>query len=415
MVKMQKLLIISQVLPEPNSSAAGIRMMQLIEIFLETGFKISFASTGKESEYAQNLENMGIKCSQVQPNDIGFDYFLQTENPQIILFDRFMIEEQFGWRVAEICPNALRILDTEDLHFLRKARQAALKENSNFTKSDLFSETAKREVASIFRCDLSLIISEAERNILTNQFKIPNNLLFYFPFIFEKLPTSLLKAFPSFENRKHFMSIGNFLHPPNLDQTLFLKEKIWPLIAKKLPNADLLIFGAYATKKVQGLHAPEARFFIKGRAEKVCEPMKNARVLIAPLRFGAGLKGKLFDAMQYGTPSITTPCGAEGIQGEMLWGGKIADTPEKLAEEAVFLYQNKQEWEKAQQNGLKIINRRFQKTDFSTRFFDQLVQLQKELKTHRQHNFIGSMLLHHFLKSTKYMSKWIEEKNKNAE
>ena len=87
-------------------------------------------------------------------------------NPEIVLFDRFMVEEQFGWRVTECCPDALKILDTEDLHCLRQARQVAVKENREFTLNDLYSDVAKREIASILRCDLTLMVSEFEINLL---------------------------------------------------------------------------------------------------------------------------------------------------------------------------------------------------------------------------------------------------------
>lgn len=409
---MSKLLIIAQNWPEPNSSAAGMRMMQLIELFLEEGFEITFAATASENMYSYNLENLGIKKEKVEPNNSDFDEFLQREKPEIVLFDRFMIEEQFGWRVAEICPAALRILDTEDLHFLRKARQDSVGSELNDQENNLFSETAKREIASIFRCDLSLIISEVEMEILLKTFKISQELLFYLPFLFEKLKETTYDNFPNFTERCHFISIGNFLHPPNFDQTIFLKEEIWPRISSKLPDAELHIYGAYANEKINQLNRSNTRFLIKGRAENVNKVMQKARILLAPLRFGAGLKGKLFDAMKNGTPSVTTSIGAEGISGNLNWGGKIAETPDELADVAISLYQNQTEWLKAQRNGIEIINRRFQKTAFSEIFFKELQLLQSNLTTHRKNNFIGAILMHHSLQSTKYMSKWIETKNK---
>ena len=108
-------------------------------------------------------------------NCSSFDHFVQELNPSIVLFDRFMSEEQFGWRVAENCPDALRILDTEDLHCLRLARQKAVKENREFREADLFSDTAKREIASIYRSDCTLMIATEEITILQQQFKIDSS------------------------------------------------------------------------------------------------------------------------------------------------------------------------------------------------------------------------------------------------
>ena len=157
---MQTILIIGFVWPEPNSSAAGGRMIQLIESFLSEGAKITFASTASDSDFMLDVRELGIEKVSIELNNTSFDQFVKQLNPSIVLFDRFMVEEQFGWRVAKECPTALRILDTEDLHCLRSARQLAFKENRKFTDADLNSEIAKREIASIYRCDLSLIISK---------------------------------------------------------------------------------------------------------------------------------------------------------------------------------------------------------------------------------------------------------------
>jgi hypothetical protein len=149
------LLIIGFVWPEPKSSAAGSRMMQLIELFLTNGYAITFASTAQNLEFSEDISAFGVVTRTIELNASSFDDFVKELNPKIVLFDRFMIEEQFGWRVSESCPNAVKILNTEDLHSLRQARHIAVKENREFTSEDLFSDIAKREIASILRCDLS--------------------------------------------------------------------------------------------------------------------------------------------------------------------------------------------------------------------------------------------------------------------
>jgi len=118
-------------------------------------------------------------------NCTSFDDFISELNPNIVLFDRFMLEEQFGWRVAKHCPDALRILDTEDLHSLRHARHQALKQNRPLTSADMNSDLAKREIAAIFRCDLSLIISDYELQLLTNNYRVPEHILLHCPFMLD--------------------------------------------------------------------------------------------------------------------------------------------------------------------------------------------------------------------------------------
>ena len=415
MIANQHVLIIGFVWPEPNSSAAGGRIVQLISIFKEQGFEVTFASPAMDSDYMVDLNSLGVKKKSIALNCSSFDVFVKELNPSIVLFDRFMIEEQFGWRVAENCPNALRLLDTEDLHCLRLARQKAFKENRPFSTDDLLEEdVAKREIASILRCDVSLMISEYEMELLQTVFKIDSKILYYLPLLLEPIEDSMIQKSPSFEERNYFVFIGNFLHEPNWNAVQYLKETIWPLIRKQLPEAVLHIYGAYPSQKVLQLHQPKQGFYIMGRADDAQEVVKNARVVLAPLRFGAGIKGKLLEAMQCGTPSVTTTIGAESMCGDLPWNGFVTDNPQVFADKAIELYQEKLLWLKAQKNGFEIVEKRYLKSVFENDFVEHILETQTHLKQHRLHNFMGSMLQHHTLTSTKYMSRWIEEKNRKG-
>lgn len=419
MAQTQQILIVGTVWPEPNSSAAGSRTLQLIEFFQKQNCsdgvswgKITFASASSDSEYAFDVETLGVEKVKIELNNKSFDEFVAKLEPSIVIFDRFMIEEQFGWRVAENAPDALRILDTIDLHCLRQARQTALKEKRKFTNEDLFSDTAKREIASILRCDCSLIISDVEMKLLNDYFKIDSNLLHYIPFLLDKIDDKAKNEWPAFEDRANFITIGNFIHEPNWNAVQYLKEEIWPLIRKQLPTAELHVYGAYASQKVNELNNAKEGFLIKGRAEDAMQVVRKAKICLAPLRFGAGIKGKLVEAMQCGTPSITTDIGAEGMHGDFEWNGSIVNTPLEIADAAVKLYNDKTLWQKSQENGIKIINNFYSKEIHGAKLLEQIQYLQKNLKTHRLKNFTGAMLMHHSLASTKYMSKWIEEKGK---
>ncbi len=412
---MNHILIIGSIWPEPSSSAAGSRIMQLITLFLSQGWKITFASTAQKGVRKVDLSALKVKEEIIELNNSSFDAFIQKLNPTIVLFDRFMIEEQFGWRVEEYCPNALRILDTEDLHCLRKTRHQAIKSNKKFETADLLdSEIAKREIASIYRCDLSLIISTYEMKLLKEVFKIDESLLYYLPFLLDKIDKGKIEALKHFEDREHFITIGNFLHAPNVDAILYLKKTIWPLIRKQLPKAELYIYGAYITQQIIELHNEEDGFLIKGFATNAKEVVGNAKVCLAPLRFGARIKGKLTEAMQNGTPSVTSTIGAEGMHADLRWNGFIEDAPEKFADKAVELYSNKSVWEESQQKGIKIINQLYDKEKLSEPFLKRIIDLQNQIKTHRTQNFMGAMLQHHSLQSTKYLSKWIEEKSRKS-
>lgn len=403
---MKNLVIIGKVFPEPNSTAAGYRMIQLMDLFLTQNYQITFLSTATISENSFDLSSKNISFQNIVLNDSSFDELIKNLNPEIVIFDRFTTEEQFGWRVSEQVPNAVKILDTEDLHFLRNAREKAFKQNRNLEHLDLINDVFKRELASILRCDLSLIISEFEMNLLIEKFKIDKNILFYLPLFGE-----VKKPETSFSERKNFISIGNFLHEPNWQTVLQLK-KLWKNIKNQPPEAEIHIYGAYASEKVFQLHNEKEGFIIKGRAESVETVFSQAKVLLAPIPFGAGIKGKLLESMQFGLPNVTSAVGAEAMHGNHDWNGFITDNENEFIEKAVLLYQDENLWQKSQKNGYKIVENRFKKELFEPHFIHKIQEISENLESYRNQNFLGQILQHHTLQSTKYLSKWIEEKNK---
>jgi len=426
----RQVLIIGYVWPEPNSSAAGSRMMQLIVAMKAQGWPITFASPAQLSEHMVDLEGLGIHCQGIELNNESFDEFITELNPDLVLFDRFMMEEQFGWRVEKFCPNALRVLNTEDLHSLREARQKAIKKETTFDISNptevadfLHSDLAIREIAAIFRSDLTLMISPVEVTLLIEHFQVPKQQLMYLPFMLSLAPQDEINELPSFENREHFISIGNFRHAPNWDVVLQLKQHIWPLIRKQLPKAQMHIYGAYPPPKATQLHNEKQGFLIKGWAEDAKMVMKSARILLAPIRFGAGIKGKFSDAMECGTPSITTDLGCEGMllnsAGEDLnWNGEIIslkqllEDPQSFADAAIKAYQDESAYLTYQKNGFDILKCQYDAVYWQGKFITRLSTQFDDLENGRKNNFFSSMLRHHSMKSTQYMAQWIEAKNK---
>jgi len=407
----KSLLIFANVWPEPNSSAAGGRMLQLIQTFLAQKYKVCYACTAAPSQFAVDLITINVRPETVALNDDSVNELLTAINPTVVLFDRFMTEEQFGWRVANILPNALRILNTEDLHCVRRSRQMAYKQDKLWTVADLLKhEDTKREIASIFRSDVSLIISKVEMNLLQEQFQVPTSQLFYYPFI-----AAQQNEIKPFEKRNGFVTIGNMMHQPNWQSLLVLKNEIWPIIRKLKPNAEVNVYGAYCTEKVFQLNNPTEGFHIKGRADDALTVIEQSKVLLAPITFGAGLKGKLLEAMMSRTPTVTTNIGAEGMTDDISnWGGEITNNWNDFATSAIALHDNKQEWEAASQTGHNLFKKQFNNFDLLN---DLMITVEKSLgnfENHRLLNFTGAMLMHHRVQSTKFMSKWIEAKNKQC-
>lgn len=396
--------------PEASSSAAGSRMMQLIGYFQALGAKVTFASAANPGEHPSDLEAIGVTTVPIALNHSSFDNFIIALNPTVVVFDRYMTEEQFGWRVAAHCPDCVRILDTEDLHSLRAVRQQCVKDDLQLTNDLLLgNELSKRELASIFRSDLSLIISEFEMELLKELYGVSTDLLCYLPLVVEAKASENVE----WESKKDFVFIGNFIHAPNWDAVLNLKNNIWPLIHQKLPGVKLHIYGAYASARVNQLHNEQSGFLVHGWAESASTVFESARICLAPLRFGAGIKGKLLETMYYGTPNVTTSIGAEGIQGEMPWGGAVEDSWELFSMAAVQLYNDKAFWEQSQKNGYAILRERFDKKVHFNAFISRLQHVLSHLKNNRNKNFIGGMLMQQTTAASKYMAKWIEAKNKS--
>jgi O-antigen biosynthesis protein len=406
---MKKILVIGYVWPEPNSSAAGSHMMSILRLFKKQNYEVEFSTPCALSEHMIDLSTEGITSKSIELNSDSFDEYVSSYNPDIVLFDRFMMEEQFGWRVEKNCPNALKILDTEDLQFLRNARHQALKENRAVCQSDFASDLAKREIASILRCDISLIISSFEMDLLINTFKIDSKILYHLPFMvdLETCPTKTLE----FSKREHFMTIGNFRHAPNWDVVLYL-QKIWPLIRKELPQAQLHIYGSYPPPKAMALNNPKTGFIIKGWTKDAKEVMEKSRVCLAPIRFGAGIKGKLLDAMIMQTPSVTTSVGAEGMcDGKESWAGIVCDDIEDFVKSALALYKDENLWNDKQKNCSILLKEKYDSKILEENLLSHILSIEENLTQHRLDNFMGSMLKHHTMASTKYMSQWIAEKN----
>ncbi|MDQ6997872.1 MAG: glycosyltransferase [Mariprofundus sp.] len=411
---MLQILIIGSVWPEPASSGASLRLMQYIKLFRQQGWSVTFVSTAAESEFMADLEALSVVCVPVEVNASSFDAFLEQLQPDIVLFDRFSMEEQFAWRVEKVCPNALRLLETIDLHCLRHARHMQFKRHAEVVQhveaSDLYSEVAQREIASIFRSDLSILTSSYEVALLQEHFSMPGELICHSAYLFDAsdYPTPL----PDFEQRQHFMTIGNFRHAPNWDAVLWLKQQIWPLIRAQLPRAELHVYGAYAPPKATALHDARSGFHVLGRVTDVDAVMMQAKICLAPLRFGAGIKTKLADAMRNGTPSITTSVGAEGMSGGLSWGGMVTDDANAFADAAVHLYQQEDAWKQAQSDGFDILFSQFDMSINGPALIQRIHDLRTNIERHRLQNFTGSMLRHHQHRSTEFMSRWIEAKNK---
>ena len=216
---MPLILMIGYVWPETNASAAGLRDWALLEQFRAAGWKVHYASPAKPNAFSEKLEELGVPTFSCEANEPRFDDFVRSLQPDFVLFDRFVIEEQFGWRVEENCPDAVRVTDTQDLHFLRRAREAALAAGWSLERIheadplmiEQFSrEDQLREISSIYRSDLTLVISGFEMQLLRERYRVPSQLLLLQRLSYSARPTEEILPF---SERKQFRLHRKF--PPS--------------------------------------------------------------------------------------------------------------------------------------------------------------------------------------------------------
>jgi hypothetical protein len=210
--------------------------------------------------------------------------------------------------------------------------------------------------------------------------------------------------------------IGNGLHAPNVDAVRLLKKTLWKPIREALTehgveDAELHIYGAYLPQEVTQFDNPRERFRVMGKADDVSETLQRYRCNLAPLRFGAGLKGKVSDGWMVGTPCVATPIAAEGMVTEGQFGGVIEETLERYPQRVVDLYTDKELWNTAQATGREVVTSLYSQTTNARLFQERLARLTQEATRLRQQNIVGSLLWYHGLRSTEFFSRWIEAKN----
>lgn len=389
---MQRALIIGKTWPEPKTTGAGRRMMQIVKS-LEQHFELHFASAAQISSYSTLFDCSSIKTHFIKINNDDVDRLLLKINPGIVVFDRFSIEEQFGWRVAEFAPKALRILNMEDFHGLRIVRASILKNfKSNLKSTTLLhavmgNEIVQREIASIYRCDRTWVIATGELDMLKD-LGVPDFLLHHLPFNLSDFydPNGFKQ---DYLNRENFVFFGNFYHAPNIDAIEVLRD-IWPIIHQKLPSVELHIYGAYGDK-VKGIKKLPRGMVYKGWEDSIVEILSTYKLLLAPLRFGAGVKTKIIESIGSGLPVISTPIGWEDIfnRNDAIPGVFCEDDVEFI-DEAVRLYQSEALWTEYQDRAKVWCSK------FSDQWEIDLIKAiavdLKEMEANRMKNIVGKIL-----------------------
>ncbi len=420
-------LFVGFVWPEPTSSAAGQNILSYVNACLAQQWRVTFCSAAEPTGQSVDLAKLGVTTFQAELNHSSFDKRVSELRPDIVIFDRFLSYEQFAWRVKQACPNAMLVLDAEDLHGLRHARHQYLKHtsiNNELPAAEticetthqhyLYNDISLRELACIYMADVTLVLSHFEQQLLRNTFNVPKHQIAHMPFIINPAEPSVL----SYTQKQDFVFIGNFRHAPNYHAAKVLREQIWPklyqILKSEHPNIACHVYGAYLSPKAKQLENKSLRFFVHGYAHDQFDVINQARVMLAPIAFGAGVKGKFLDAMQCHTPSVTSTIGSEGIT-HLPWAGKVCDNIADIITHSAHLYNNEADWQQANTNGKNILQHDYAYDSNQQAFIECLSKHHAALTTHRQNSFLQQLLSKQQFQSSKYMSQWIEAKNKHQQ
>jgi glycosyltransferase involved in cell wall biosynthesis len=267
-----------------------------------------------------------------------------------------------------------------------------------------------------------LILSSFEFELLRDRFRVPENLLLELGFSYPDPDLALRRPFTE---RRHLVSIGNFRHLPNRDSAFWMARTLWPRIREALAErgdreTELHLYGAYPPKEMMALDDPKGRFRVLGPADDSIATLRNYRTLFAPLRFGAGIKGKIADAWSAGIPVVTTPIGAEGMRisgaelsyGEARFGGEVADTEDELVASVVRVHGDESEQRLLVEAGDRSLETLYSVEGNRRKLFARLEAFEASdgLARMREANMVGRILRADFHGRTKYFSKWIEAK-----
>lgn len=336
------------------------------------------------------------------------------DDDDIAIFDQFHIEEMFGAKVESLSPRTMRVLDTQDLHFLRESRRRAFDGGAtldqlcdmDFITNEIEPDDKScRELASIHRSDLVLVTSRFEYELLTgDRFRVPKSKLAMASLFYgsDLRPPSRRKE------KKHLCFIGNFRHEPNLACVRDLRDIVWPRLERLLPDGtELHCYGASANE--QHLKLTRGSFKVVGYAEDQFRTLSKYRVLLAYLTFGAGVKGKIADAWLSKCAVVTTGIGRESMTTKDgddfagLWSNNL----DEFVDMAAKAYHDGDE---LTERGTLALSSLYDRSTNLRELFDRLRHELEKVEQTRRHDFAARVLWSQSHRSTDHMSRYIELK-----
>ena len=330
------IMIVEACMITPDQDAGSVRMLNLLRILRDEGHHVTFIADNLDGnpKYAAMLTRMGIEVLHGQyAGSVRKVLRDRGSSLDAVVLCRYYIAAQYVNSIRSMAPRAQIIFDTVDLHFVREEREAQLLGNAAMVRSAAL--TRAKELAVIEKSDVTVVVSDVEKTLLL---KIKPSARID---IVSLINTPISVGAP-FTDRSGILFIGGFRHAPNVDAIKWYASEVFPIVRHLLPNVVTTVVGSNMPDEVDALRQDGLQ--VLGFVEDTDPLLRGARVSIAPLRYGAGIKGKINEAMNYGIPVVATECAVEGMQ---LVDGRdvlVADGAYAFAQAIVRLHSEPELW-----------------------------------------------------------------------
>jgi glycosyltransferase involved in cell wall biosynthesis len=341
----KNILVIDHHLPMPDRDSGSLRMFQILKLLHELGHRVTFIpdNLADIAPYTGQLQKRGIMVVHHPYIKKVRDYLIAHGSEfHVVVLSRCQFARKHITDVRLYAPQSRVIFDTVDLHFLREDSEARLTGDPEIRQRA--QETKQREYELVDQSDETWVVSSAEQRLL--QDKWPNKSI--------QLVSNIVDVPGSrtpFPLRRDWLFIGGFQHPPNIDAVLFFLEQIYPLISERLGDAKFYIIGDKAPPEIVAL--ANEKIIVAGLQRDVRPFFDSVRLSVAPLRFGAGVKGKINQSMAFGVPVVATSLAVEGTELRDREDILVADEPEDFAQALIELYESEELWNRLSENGIK--------------------------------------------------------------
>lgn len=345
------ILIVEACMITPDQDAGSVRLLNMLKLLKGEGHHVTFVADNVEyvHKYVIQLQQLGVEVLHgAFAQNVRKVLRARGATLDTIVFCRHYIASQYVGVVRQLAPSARIVFDTIDLHFVREEREAALRDDAGMARAA--AATRVKELDVMRRSDLTLVVSEFEQQLLATI--APSAKVDIVSLIHDDAP-----SIPSYSEREGILFVGGFRHPPNTDGVTWYVNEVLPYLRKQLPNVTTVIVGSNMPDAIRAL-AREG-LDIRGFVEQTEPLLMSTRISIAPLRFGAGIKGKVNEAMKYGIPVVATNCAVEGMH---LVAGEdvlVSDDAEGFANAIVQAYNDEALWNTLSQAGLNNVHRHF--------------------------------------------------------